>query len=382
MARPSRIVLVALILGCAGPLLVFLRANTTNFPPSSYSYTLVPSPPFSLPTSSSCSPPGVKHLKSNQIFWDKEERGVEELAEDWAGSTWTSSEELPFLLFVHIPKTAGSSFKQLLWHLCDGRGGVVHNNQRFDFLGWSAEKQNSYCGLYGHFGIGIAEEEEWKVEKPGAYITFLRDPVSRTVSQYNYARRVNPLKFENSCLLLAGVRCVNHVSVSVRLRLQSITFDQFLSAKEKQKHFGPWSCINPATSQLARFWGKKGGEFAQPKLTREDLQRAKARLTAPMEKGGIELLGLVERYEDSIRMMEFKLGRRFPSALVGKETNKSRRPTDIHVPDLSDAQLRQIRRMSELDLELYEFGRKVFEARYAAMKGRILQQDPRMEGTL
>ncbi|KAL6078829.1 Sulfotransferase family protein [Balamuthia mandrillaris] len=355
MARPSRIVLVALILSCAGPLLVFLRANTTNFPPASYSYTLVSSPPFSLPTTTSCSPPSEKNLKSNQFVWDEEEPSVEELAEEWAGSTWTSSEELPFLLFIHIPKTAGSSFKQLLWHLCDGRGGVVHNNQRFDFLGWSAEKQNSFCGLYGHFGIGIAEEEDWKVEKPGAYITFLRDPVSRTVSQYNYAKRVNPVKFENK------------------------TFDQFISAKEKQQHFGPWSCINPATSQLARFWGKKGGEFAQPKLTREDLQKAKARLTASMEKGGIELLGLVERYEDSIRMMEFKLGRRFPSTLVGKETNKSKKTTDIHVSDLSNFQLRQVRRMSELDLELYEFGKKVFEVRYAAMKRRILQQDPRME---
>ncbi|KAL6048181.1 hypothetical protein QOT17_021215 [Balamuthia mandrillaris] len=360
MTRPSRVVLAALLLGCLGPLLFFLRATPDNYtlPSSSYppGYTAssphLPFPvPAAAPSSPSPTPLSDKALNNKQFFWGddyEEQQSLKELAEEWANSTWT--EELPFILFIHVPKTAGSSFKQLLSYLCDESGGIVHHVERFEFLGWSAEKQNSFCGLYGHFGIGIAEQEEWKVDKPAAYVTFLRDPVSRMVSQYNYGSNRNP-KYRN------------------------LTLDQFITAKEKEQLFGPWSCINPATGQLSRFWHAEEDELHEPLPTREDLRRAKARLTAPMEEGGIELLGLVERYEDSIRMMEFKLGRRFPRDLVGMQTNKSQRPTDIHVSDLSDAQLRRILRMSELDLELYEFGKKVFEARYAAMKGRILHQD-------
>ncbi|KAL6078832.1 Sulfotransferase family protein [Balamuthia mandrillaris] len=334
MAR-SRLVPGFLFVACSAPLLYFLLFHASNAATSSLR-------PFrhnnlSLPSS-----------RTNILLQQQTSRGfspaVDSQAEQWVRFTWNTEGggSPPFLVFVHVPKTAGSSVKHLLHHICGRKGAVVDHHSSFRFLSYSERKQNSYCSLYGHIGYGIDEMNEWKVHKQVMYITFLRDPVRRLLSQYNF-----------SCRRMGDSA--------------NMTLDEFLDKKERQWSFGPWSGIDPATSQLGtpRFWTSIQEQFAMSPVSREDLQRAKWRLAH-----GVDVLGLVERYEDSIRLMSFKLGLKLPKQLVNQQNNQSKRPTDLHLSQLSDAQLRRMREMNRLDIELYEYAQQLFEARLAAMNRR------------
>ena len=93
--------------------------------------------------------------------------------------------ENSLLIFLHVPKTAGSVVKQILmdWGKAVGMKVAEHTDR---FLNFTQEEQDKHMAFWGHRGYGMHRRAGWKTKKIARYFTFLRDPVKRIISQYEY----------------------------------------------------------------------------------------------------------------------------------------------------------------------------------------------------
>ena len=91
------------------------------------------------------------------------------------------------LVFVHIPKTAGTTLIHVLkdkYKNVFQTNGLVPKLTKDEFEGFSAKKKNEFDGIIGHLTLGLAEY----VENP-ILLTYLRNPVDHFMSVFHYIRR-------------------------------------------------------------------------------------------------------------------------------------------------------------------------------------------------
>lgn len=89
------------------------------------------------------------------------------------------------LVFVHIPKTAGTTLHKILSQQHrPGRTLVSHDSRPDELNKLAALTKCPYDLIMGHLGLGIHE-----LFPKTRYIAFLREPIARLVSHYHYARQ-------------------------------------------------------------------------------------------------------------------------------------------------------------------------------------------------
>lgn len=101
-----------------------------------------------------------------------------------------NSQEINTLIFLHIPKTAGSTFHHILEKNYNPENsftidGLHPGNSVSEFKELSVDKRSSVDLLKGHMLFGLHKY----IPTACTYITFLRDPVERVVSYYYYVCR-------------------------------------------------------------------------------------------------------------------------------------------------------------------------------------------------
>lgn len=103
----------------------------------------------------------------------------------------THQDTSDIILFVHIPKTAGMSVGRSLSEVFDIFRGVAWDNMAKSFRDetraavYAQSQDNIRQVIMGHYGW--PEMQIWRNhEMPSKCATILRDPVKRTVSNYNY----------------------------------------------------------------------------------------------------------------------------------------------------------------------------------------------------
>jgi|CXWL01.1.fsa_nt_gi hypothetical protein len=219
-------------------------------------------------------------------------------------------------IFLHIPKTAGSSVRTLIQQNYPPDATIGFSGDP-EPLAWYRARttafKHRYSLLHGHVPYGIHEGLNDYL-----YFTFLRDPVARHFSDYDFLRRYasHPMHAE-----ISGGRITP----------------------------GDWATIfdrHPVyRNRITRFVSGDGDGRIPDRLSLETAKLHLSREFAPV--------GLAERFDESVLVLAKRLGWRSIFYLTKNVTAKQSQLT----PAIRKAAGQGL----ELDLELYAFAQRLFD---------------------
>lgn len=254
-------------------------------------------------------------------------------------------EPSPVLLYLHIPKAAGTTLGSLLFdqmrsHDCPDAGihgfhsGVFYYPATFtkelDAASESLVRQalvhDGLRAVLGHLRFGLHAS----LSRPYRYVTILREPVSRVRSLYEF-QRLNERKYGK----LAGIRLPEDVDLA-RYVLEP-----------------PYAEVdNGMTRRISGLSPPVGG------CTTEMLSRAKTNL-----QEHFAVVGLTERFDESLILMSRLLGWAEVPIYYPMNVN-TRRHEEVNLdPAISEV----VRSQNTLDVELYRFATDLFSQRISEM---------------
>ncbi len=245
----------------------------------------------------------------------------------------------PLFVFVHIPKTAGTTLTTVL-RANNSRGGIRHVGNVFKGGGGTKygatfdrlrdDGGNHLAGvriLTGHVPLGI--RESFSPTREVRYFTFLRDPVERILSHLFQAREISQRRQGTKAPPLAA----------------DATLEEALAADHIHD--------NLHTRMLSGL-PEPFGEVDEAML-----EQAKRNLSE-----GLAFFGLTERFDESLVLAKRRLGLRTilykpgaSSASRGRVNSK--RPRGNAIPPELRAAAEQANRY---DIELYRYASELFEA--------------------
>jgi len=247
------------------------------------------------------------------------------------------------LYFLHIPKTAGTTFTFNLDSYYDVQN-IYPERVLSGFLKNPPSNFLSLKLIRGHFGYKISKF----LEKPPLFLTFLRNPIERTLSFFDHIK-LDP--YTN-----------NWVNQNFIL---NETISDLLVDETKSKIF-----TNNQTRHIANdldytklndsnnFLLEEHEQFVNPKLTDEQLiTLAKKRLSE------FAFVGLTEKTNESLLLFCYT----FNLQPLGNFWNLMVAPKRTHINDFNYDTINQIKKLNNLDFELYEFAKKIFDYRYSKM---------------
>lgn len=236
---------------------------------------------------------------------------------------------LPQVAFIHITKTGGSTFRDILqklygssFHFC-----VDPNIASLESVlsRFQAVELHRVTSITKNFFVHqqLVEQKRWDLLAGIPVFAMFRDPVAHYLSYYNYAAQRRDI-------------------VEPILNAQGLKFPESLA------EFMTWD--HTYNQQMASFLGKS--DAAVPSFSRTDLDAAKEML--------IELrvrVGLTERFGESMHIFETVTGLQIPGRRI-RNKNRSAAST-VREPlaaDVADT----IRQRCALDQELYDFSKQLF----------------------
>jgi hypothetical protein len=233
----------------------------------------------------------------------------------------------PLLIFLHIPKTAGTTFNRIIdreygtssvFSLYEPRA----REAMAELLEMSEAQRSSIRVLRGHEFFGMHEF----FRPPAIYFTMLREPVDRIVSHYYYVRRASKHRFHRT------------------VTSQNMSLEEYI-CRGRSKELD-----NGQVRLLAGHKANDHFDFGQ--CSEEILEIAKSNL-----QKHFAVAGLTERFDETLILLRRSLRwRRFPF-YIRQNTTKNRLLKD----SLSTEALNVIKKYNELDVRLYEYVRERFD---------------------
>lgn len=229
------------------------------------------------------------------------------------------------LIFLHIPKTGGSTLSKILErYYSRGQTVMLDGPKIARFKTLPAAERGRYRLIQGHLYFGVHRF----IPRASTYITFLRRPVERVLSFYHYAQST-PDHYLYPLL------------ATERLDLKT------LLARELTLEL-----CNEQTRLLAG----DGWEDPQRVVTRAALERAQANL-----RSHFRIVGLLEEFDASLLLLRRAFDWHLPFYV--KENVTKEKPDDASL----DVETRRLVEDANcLDLELYEYARNLFDEQCCA----------------
>ena len=221
------------------------------------------------------------------------------------------------LIFLHVPKSAGTTLNRLIeleYPIFDmySVDPVLSQWSRAHLWRLSQGRLKLFRVFKGHMPFGLHKI----LPQPATYITVMRDPVERVISAYyfmsNYKLHPNYWKF----------------------RHEGWTLEDFVRLSPRE---------NVQTKMIA------GADY-DIRCTEEILAKAKENLKH------FSVVGLTERFEESLALMKLRFGwklKSYSSFNVTRTRPKKR--------DLPQSTLDLIAERNRFDMELYDSAAKMFE---------------------
>lgn len=233
----------------------------------------------------------------------------------------------PMTVFVHIPKTAGTTLNRML----EEQYGRDHIAYLHDDPSWSSQLLVQKCNhphstinaISGHFPFGIHH----RLSRPCNYVTFVRDPVELYLSMYSYIRR-NPIIPSHSIV-------------------KALSFHQFIEC-QALNHLTHNLQTKYLTGIPGTFIFEDGKRYFNwdPGDIKPNVKRAKENV-----KNHFTFVGITERFHSDVHVLANKLGWTQPVHVY--HDNRSEHRQSRH--ELSQDTIQLIYSKNQLDVELYHF---------------------------
>jgi len=230
------------------------------------------------------------------------------------------------IIFLHLPKCGGTTLNRIIeWEYPPLRVFSVDPSffrwSYYRMTRWSARRLARIRVFKGHMPFGLHE----RLPQPATYITVLRDPVDRAVSEYYYAlsRPVHPQ----------------------HRMMKSMTIDQYVSTTPH---------TNVQTKLTAGEYS--GYDFLAGECTEKTLETACRNL-----KDHFSIVGLTERFDETLALTKLTLGW------------KVRHYADFNVTRGRPAKDRISPQVREIIAQRYHFDMKLYDHATALFESALEQ---------
>ncbi len=243
--------------------------------------------------------------------------------------------ERPPFCFLHIPKTGGVTFHNILIDQYSGekRMSLVSKEQSKVFFDLPAEEKKDYKLVKGHFWFDF---EHFSPTPDSVYFTFLRKPISRTVSHYWFL-------FQNPRHWFYKEMMANNYSL-----LELYKNGKVLNLDNCMVRFLCGNIFKP--------WGE---------IDETDLAVAKNNFDKHFQHFGIN-----EYYDESLLILANQLGWKPPYyARLNQGTKKKKEPFDIETQEL-------MVRYNAMDEKLYAYALEKFKIKLKENSALLEKQLP------
>lgn len=250
------------------------------------------------------------------------------------------------LYFLHIPKTAGTTFRTFLedhYH----SDTICPYWLLPDILKLPPQKLNEYQLICGHYAYYIIS----KFYKKPSIVTMLRDPIDRTVSHYHHIKNTTDHWLHEKVLSMTLDEFLEDpIGISEVLNFQTrfIAFDNI----EKQ-HFG----FGKLTNDL---------DTLNKVLNDEDLLRK-----ATNRLREFSFVGIVEKFNESLTLLSHQFSWSAPFTFPKYNVN----PKQMSYRNLPIQTLNKIKALTHLDMQLYDLAVNLFQERYNLLNENIVNEN-------
>ncbi|WP_448951156.1 sulfotransferase family 2 domain-containing protein [Labrys neptuniae] len=264
----------------------------------------------------------------------------------WLASNIRSHERL---FFLHIPKTAGTSFVDTVIN-------VYSKKFSANYIEGLPLNSRLYLSNKNFISGHLSYDEVFRLPYIGDYKTcvVLREPYARLVSHIRYMDRYNLPSYEGQCKMLKP-----DLQDVVR-QLKGVDFSSALSLEKFFKNMNAWAISAFDNCQTRFLTCDPLSPALSPSLPLPDY----AHRLAQDRLSRFDVIGITERFDDTMSQVSTAIRHALPSYRAFSNTDSSPRKIDINNNEMRHI----LAPFVEKDIHVYNAGLKLFNDSMGAVK--------------